>query len=112
VRRGAGRLGGALWLVVVLVWFGGAMDYPLYTLFCLVTLLTFGLAFHWVDANTRRPRRTFFYLGLASAALSFPMVVSAEWSGGSIVLGAVTWAGMSLLAAIWAIHYERTEPLG
>ena len=109
MRRGGWRLGGALLFAAHYFWLAGVTVFSIVSLFI---LLAFWQASLWVDANTGRPRRTFYYFGLASAALFFPLVVDVGLWGGSVLLGALTWAGICLLAAIWTIHYERTEPLG
>lgn len=60
-----------------------------------------------VETRTRRPRRSFYRLALASTAL-FLLLVVGFWDG-YVVLAFMTWAAITALAAAWTIHYERTE---
>jgi hypothetical protein len=65
-----------------------------------------------VEARARRPALSFYRLALFSAFLFFPIVVGTWMSGGSLPLAAFMWVAMTMLATIWVVHYERTEPLG
>jgi hypothetical protein len=101
-------LGGALWLAAVVFWLGGV---NLYSLGSLLVMLALTTALSWNETHFERPLRSYGRLAIGSALLLFVLVVSVLLSGGSVLLGALTWAVMSLLAAIWTIYYERTEPL-
>jgi ABC-type Co2+ transport system permease subunit len=73
-----------------------------------VMLLTwFG---YLIETRFERPARSYMRAALASAALFCVLVVSVPSWGGDVVLSSITWAGMSVLGAFWAISYERIEP--
>jgi hypothetical protein len=103
------------WLVPAIIW--GYLIYSLVShggwvgVILILIMLVWGAAFWFVGCHTVRPKRTFLILTLLSLALG-GWVVSAAISGGVALLGVLGWAGTSLLALIWCIHYERTEPLG
>lgn len=103
------------WLPPAIIW--GYLIYSLLSrgdwigLILIPVMLVWGAAFWFVMCHTVRPNRTFLILGLLSLAVG-GFFVSAAISGGVALLGVLGWAGTSLLALIWCIHYERTEPLG
>ena len=74
-------------------------------------LLTFGATLWWNERRARRPARSFIRLALGAALLFLFLVVETARQGGDFRLGAILWFGLSVLGAIWTIHYERTEPL-
>jgi hypothetical protein len=75
----------------------------------LILILLSGLGY-WIETRTVRPLRSWLRVALASALLFCILVVSVSNWGGSIGLGAITWAIMTGLAAFWAYSYERIEP--
>lgn len=94
-----------LWLGALYIAFAG---YSLQSLIEGFTLLGFVAAFCLIEAKTKRPRRSFYRVALASTWLLL-VLVRASWQG-EWVLAGVTWAGVTVLALIVAFHYQRTEP--
>lgn len=62
-----------------------------------------------VETRSRRPNRSFYRLGMASALLAW--LVAEFAAGDGWLFGAVLWLGMTALGLIWTAYYERTEPL-
>jgi hypothetical protein len=95
-------------MALVIVWLGG---FTLNALATLLSLLALYLLLSQVETRTRRPLRSYGRLLVASLFLFLVMVVGVAWSGGLVWLGAIFWLAISLMGAIWVVHYERTEPL-
>lgn len=67
------------------------------------------LAAWLVVIRTRRPRRSFYAVGLASMILAALFVAGPAASGMPITLGVIAWIGVTALALIWVTYYERSE---
>jgi len=66
----------------------------------------------WLIQNrTTRPRRTFYWLALASSVVAALFTNFAAAGIQSIVPGIIGWAGLTVLGLIWCIHFERTETI-
>ena len=102
------HIGLALWAAAFLVWRGGL---NLFTIASVIAMIGLGLALYWVETRTMRPRRTYYLFALGSVLLFFPLVAVAP-PGASMLLGALVWAGISVLVGIWVVYYERIEPIG
>lgn len=63
-----------------------------------------------VDKHSGRPHSSFYYLGIASALLFafLVQVIGINPKGLDALLALIGWLGMSLLALVGVIHYERT----
>ena len=61
-----------------------------------------------VETRTRRPSRSFYRVGMASALLAWLVMEFAVGDGW--LFGAALWPGMTALGLIWTAYYERTEP--
>jgi hypothetical protein len=72
--------------------------------------LCLSVAFWLIESRSRRPARTFYLLALFSIILALFCVAVPLANHSGIVTGVIGWAGITLLATIWAIHFERTEP--
>ena len=66
-------------------------------------------ALAWVCIATTRPRRSYYVVALGSLALGGLLLVGPIRSGIDLVSNAGLWLGMTLLAAIWTVYYERSE---
>jgi hypothetical protein len=108
VRKPVRTLGLTLWMALVIVWLGG---FTINSIATLLSLLALYLLLSQVETRTRRPLRSYGRLLVASLFLFLVMVVGVAWSGGVVWLGAIFWLAISLMGAIWVVHYERTEPL-
>ena len=66
----------------------------------------------WLIQNrTTRPRRTFYWLALASSIVAALFTNFAAAGTQTIVPGIIGWAGLTVLGLIWCVHFERTETI-
>jgi CDP-diglyceride synthetase len=75
---------------------------------------TMTAASQYIERMSASPRKTYFWVALASWCIAFVFIgmpLAAGTAGLVLVLALVGWAGVSLLALIWAVHFERTETL-
>ncbi|WP_010544357.1 hypothetical protein [Sphingomonas elodea] len=63
------------------------------------------------ESRAQRPARSFIRLALGSALLFLFLVVKVASWGGDVTMSATMWLAVTVLGAIWTIHYERTELL-
>lgn len=76
----------------------------------IAALSLFWLGAAWlIQSRTVRPRRTFCWLALASSVVAALFMGFAAAGRVTILPGAISWAGMTVLGLIWCIHFERTE---
>jgi len=73
-------------------------------------LLCLGTALWIVENRSSRPAKTFYRVALLSVVLALLFIGMPLANHGETVMGVIGWVGTTLLATIWAIHYERTEP--
>lgn len=103
----------------------------LFPVFCLAWLSTSGfrhgfgtsdvvigaLSLFWLGAarliqtRTTRPRRTFYWLALASSVVAALFTSFAATGNQPLLPGIIGWAGLTVLGLIWCIHFERTETI-
>ena len=73
-------------------------------------LSLFWLGAAWlIDTRSTRPRRTFYWLALASSVVAALFIGFAATGGDSLLPGVIAWAGATLLGLVWCMHFERTE---
>jgi formate/nitrite transporter FocA (FNT family) len=96
----------AVWFIVMFFIFSG---FSRHSIASALVLIIAAVALWAIEVCTRRPRRSFYRLALASSLLLI-FLIDASWQG-RWMLALVTWAGISVLALVWTAHYERTEPL-
>ena len=83
-------------------------------LFILVTAALFllaGFALQAIETRTVRPWKTHLRWALAAVALGLLLVVMPFALGANVIVGAILWVGLSAAGLVWALYYERTEPL-
>jgi hypothetical protein len=97
------------WISLALLWFRhgfGSAD------LVIAALGLFWLGAAWlIETRATRPRRTFYWLALASSVVAALFIGSAAAGGASLLPGILGWAGVTVLGLIWCIHFERTESL-
>ena len=76
-----------------------------------VFFVLFGGAFLVIETRTRRPVQTHLRWGLATVALGILLVALPLLGGMNAIVGAILWIGLSAAGLVWALYYERTEPL-
>ena len=67
-------------------------------------------AFWVIENRSSRPARTFYRLALFSITLALLFLGGSLANHSGTMMAVIGWAGTTLLATIWAIHFERTEP--
>ena len=72
-------------------------------------LCAFCIGFWLNETRVLRPARSFCRLTLGSALLFLFLVIEVGSWGGDFTMGAVMWLGVTVLGAIWTIHYERSD---
>ena len=83
-------------------------------LFILVAAALFvliGLALQAIETRTKRPVKTHLRWALATLALGLLLVALPFALGANVIVGAILWIGLSAAGLVWALYYERTEPL-
>jgi len=83
----------------------------LFLLLSAASLAIVGLALHHVEERTRRPLKTHLRWALASVTLGLVLVVLPFILAADVLIGLILWVGLSAAGLVWAIYYERTEPL-
>jgi hypothetical protein len=74
-------------------------------------LCAFGIGLWLNETRAQRPARSFIRLVLGSVLLFLFLVVQVASWGGNVTMSSLMWVGVTVLGAIWTIHYERSEPL-
>ena len=74
--------------------------------------LVWMLAAWFVFMRTRRPKQSFYAVGLASIMVAALFVVGPVVTGSAMTLGIIAWLGVTALALIWAAYYEQNQPSG
>lgn len=104
--RAAMLIGWSLYLIYLLARYGVDRS----------TLVKLGLFVIWASAavlaKTRlsRPAQTYAYLAWFSSMVAAAFVAMPVASHADPTMGAIAWAGVTLLGLIWCIYYERTAP--
>jgi hypothetical protein len=65
--------------------------------------------FWLIVTRISRPRRTYYLTALASLVIAAIFVGTPVAAGSSAIAGIIAWLGVSVLGAIWAAYYEKTE---
>jgi hypothetical protein len=72
-------------------------------------IIGFGAAFLAVQRWSLRPVRTYLSVAIASIALAAILAMVVLPSGGSLLLPAVLWGGLTALASFCAVSFENIE---
>jgi hypothetical protein len=68
-----------------------------------------GIVIFWfISTKIRRPQQTYYLTGLGSLVVAALFIGTPASAGDPIVFGVIAWAAMTVLAAFWAVYYERT----
>ena len=74
-------------------------------------LVVVGFAAQHVETRTERPRKTYLRWALGVAVLGLAFVAMPLAIGAGIVIGLMLWTGFAAAGLVWAVYYERSEPL-
>ncbi len=83
----------------------------LFILVATALLILIGLALQAIERRTRRPLKTHLRWALASVALGLLLVAMPFALSADVIVGAILWIGLSAAGLVWAVYYERSEPL-
>lgn len=78
-------------------------------------LVSLALVLFWtgalwlIDRRSTRPRRTFYWLAMASSVAAAIFIAMPAADGAPVLLGTIAWAGVTLLGFIWCLYFERSE---